>query len=498
MLFTSAVFAFLFLPVVFAGFFLIAPRSHNAAALWLFAASLFFYGYWMPEFTGLLVGSICVNFYIGTRISRTLQAAAAEAKHRESRRWLVAGIAFNLGLLGYFKYANFFVDTINAATGVGLDVGKVVLPIGISFFTFTQIAFLADAYQKGIREYKFIHYGLFVTYFPHLVAGPVLHHAQMMPQFERKATYRMNAVNIAAGLSIFAIGLLKKIVLAEGISPYANSVVDGADTGLLPTQAEAWLGALAYTFQLYFDFSGYSDMAIGLSLLFNVRLPFNFNSPYRAGNISEFWRRWHMSLSAFLRDYLYIPLGGNQKGKVRRYVNLMITMLLGGLWHGASWTFVFWGGLHGLYLVVNHGFRSLTASRLPALTRMMIYRLASWLVTMCAVVVAWVFFRAQTFSGAGRVLEGMFLPDSNANRVHRLLWNSGLQLETGAVACIVLAAIACVAPNSNRIGEAALHVCRRDDRVCFSMMGAAVCIGAFLVLMNATRSSSSPFIYFNF
>jgi alginate O-acetyltransferase complex protein AlgI len=199
-----------------------------------------------------------------------------------------------------------------------------------------------------------------------------------------------------------------------------------------------------------------------------------------------------------LRDYLYIPLGGNRRGPMRTYVNLMTVMVIGGLWHGASWTFVFWGGLHGLYLVVNHGFRSITGSRLPALTRMMSYRLASWLVTMCAVVIAWVFFRAQTFSGAGRVLGGMFLPDGNTSQVHRLLWNSGLQLETGAVACIVLAAIACVAPNSNRIGEAALHVCRRDDRICFSMMGAAVCIGAFLVLMNATRSSSSPFIYFNF
>src|SRR5690242_20418155 len=204
MLFTSAAFAFLFLPVVFLGFFAIAPRSHSAAALWLFAASLFFYGYWMPEFTGLLIGSVGVNFYTGTRISQTLQAEANRATHRASRRWLVLGIVFNLGLLGYFKYANFFVDTINAATGVGLDIGKVVLPIGISFFTFTQIAFLADAYQKGVREYKFIHYGLFVTYFPHLVAGPVLHHAQMMPQFERRATYSVNAVNIAAGLSIFA------------------------------------------------------------------------------------------------------------------------------------------------------------------------------------------------------------------------------------------------------------------------------------------------------
>jgi alginate O-acetyltransferase complex protein AlgI len=498
MLFTSAVFAFLFLPVVFAGFFIIALRSHRGAAAWLFAASLFFYGYWMPQFTVLLVVSICVNFYIGTRISQTLHGRVNETTKRQSRGWLIAGLIFNLGLLGYFKYANFFVDTINSTTGIGLDIGKVVLPIGISFFTFTQIAFLADAYQKGVREYKFIHYGLFVTYFPHLVAGPVLHHAQMMPQFEQRGTYRMNAANIAAGLSIFAIGLVKKVVLADGVSPYADSVFDAADGGAVPTRAEGWIGALAYTLQLYFDFSGYSDMAIGLSLLFNVRLPFNFDSPYKAASISDFWRRWHMSLSAFLRDYLYIPLGGNQKGAVRRYVNLMVTMVLGGLWHGASWTFVFWGGLHGLYLVVNHGFRSLALARLPALTDSLFYRIAGWCTTMGAVIIAWVFFRAQTFSGAGRILEAMFTSSHRIPEIDRLFWNSGLQLEMGIAVCVVLGIIACLAPNSNRIGEAALQIYRRNDHVCFGMMGVSFCIAVFLVIINATRLSASPFIYFNF
>ena len=434
MLFTTAVFACLFLPLVLAGFFAVARFSHSAAASWLFAASLFFYGYWMPEFTLLLIGSICGNFFIGTRIGRTSRTNA--------KRWLAAGITTNLILLAYFKYANFFVDNLNVAIGANWNIGRVLLPIGISFFTFTQIAFLADAFQKGVREYKFTHYGLFVTYFPHLFAGPVLHHAQMMPQFSDARTYHWNAAHFAGGLAIFAFGMFKKVVLADGISPYADAVFKPADAGLMPDFHEAWLGALAYTFQIYFDFSGYSDMAVGLSWLFNVRLPFNFNSPYRATNISDFWRRWHMSLSNFLRDYLYIALGGNRYGSVRRYANLATTMLLGGLWHGANWTFVLWGGLHGLYLVLHHGFRALCGeARLARLAASRTFSVFAWALTMWSVIVAWVFFRAETFAGAWRVLRGM----AGANRAeteHVLLWNAGMQLSTGAWWCLALGVIA--------------------------------------------------------
>ena len=223
-----------------------------------------------------------------------------------------------------------------------------------TFYTFTQIAFLVDTYQGKVKEYRFVHYLLFITYFPHLIAGPVLHHAEMMPQFERKESYRQSAANVAIGLSIFAIGLAKKVLIADNLSPHANFFFNQSDPqGLLV----AWGGVLAYAFQLYFDFSGYSDMAIGISRIFGIRLPLNFDTPYRSASIVEFWRRWHISLSRFLRDYLYVALGGNRKGRVRRYVNLMLTMLLGGLWHGASWTFVIWGGLHGFYLVVNHGWQ---------------------------------------------------------------------------------------------------------------------------------------------
>ncbi len=497
MLFTTAAFICLFLPITLLGFFGIGRLSHVGAAGWLFAASVFFYGYWMPEFTLLLLGSIVGNFFIGSKIASLVDAA--DAKHRtQSKHWLVLGVAANLALLGYFKYANFFIDNLNAALGTHWDIGRVILPIGISFFTFTQIAFLADAWRKGIREYKFVHYGLFVTYFPHLIAGPVLHHAQMMPQFRQAATYRFNGGNFSAGLAIFALGLFKKIVLADGISPFADAIFLAADAGLSPDFAEAWLGAIAYTLQLYFDFSGYSDMAIGLSWMFNVRLPFNFNSPYRATNISDFWRRWHMSLSQFLRDYLYIALGGNRHGTVRRYANLMITMVLGGLWHGASWSFVIWGFLHGLYLGVNHGFRALCGpARCARLDASKPFTLAAWLLTMLAVIVAWVLFRAETLAGAGRILHSMALATPNATP-HPLLWNAGLNLSVGLLWCTALGALAALAPNSNRIGTHLLGVCQTKAARSAIVAGASSAAVALLLVMNITRDSVSAFIYFNF
>ena len=339
MLFTTAVFACVFLPVVLAGFF--AAPSERLAAGWLFMASLIFYGYWMPQFTVLLLASIVANFSIGTRIAKAaLHRPGASGHEAGAKGWLVLGVVLNLAALAYFKYANFFVSNLSAALGAQLQFERVVLPIGISFFTFTQIAFLVDAYRCKVHDYRFIHYGLFVTYFPHLIAGPILHHAQMMPQFAQPQTYRFNGGHVAAGLAILCIGLVKKVVFADGISPYADAVFKPTDAGQMPGTAQAWLGACAYTLQLYFDFSGYSDMAIGLSWMFNIRLPLNFDSPYRAASISDFWRRWHVSLSSFLRDYVYIALRGNRHGAVRRYANLMTTMLLGGLWHGASWSFV--------------------------------------------------------------------------------------------------------------------------------------------------------------
>jgi D-alanyl-lipoteichoic acid acyltransferase DltB (MBOAT superfamily) len=319
---------------------------------------------------------------------------------------LAVAVGADLALLGYYKYAHFLLDSASWLTGSHWTLQQILLPLGISFFTFTQIAFLVDAWSGKAREYNFIHYLLFVTYFPHLIAGPVLHHKEMMPQFARPETYRPSWDNTTVGLTIFCIGLFKKAVLADGVSPYSNQVFTAADSGQALDFFAAWGGALAYTTQIYFDFSGYSDMAIGLSRLFGIVLPLNFNSPYKATSITEFWRRWHMTLSRFLRDYLYIPLGGNRKGRLRRHLNLSTTMLLGGLWHGASWNFVLWGGLHGLYLMINHAWRSLREHLLPGAPGQL-ERWFGWALTFLAVVVAWVFFRATTLSGALNLLRGM-------------------------------------------------------------------------------------------
>jgi alginate O-acetyltransferase complex protein AlgI len=496
MLFTTAIFAFLYLPIVVIGYYIIGRFARDAAALWLFAASVFFYGYWMPEFTALLLVSIVVNFYVGKRIAMN---GAIAANRSRAKHWMIGGVVFNLAVLAYFKYANFFLETLRVLLDAKIPAIDVVLPIGISFYTFTQIAFLADAYQKGVQEYKFIHYGLFVTYFPHLVAGPVLHHSQMMPQFRSAQTYRFELANFSAGIAIFCIGLLKKIVLADGISPFADAIFNAAALGDTPTFHEAWLGSLAYTFQLYFDFSGYSDMAIGLSWMLNVKLPFNFDSPYKARNIVDFWRRWHMTLSAFLRDYLYIVLGGNRHGAVRRYINLALTMLLGGLWHGANWTFVFWGGLHGLYLAINHGFRALTGSIAKQLSNSKTFGALSWLVTFLAVIVAWVFFRAPTFSSALRVLHSMISPAGvGAADAHRLLWNAGLGMTTGFIACALLGVIAVAAPNSNAIGERIHRFCKQSLAWRSGLATCAATLAIFLVILNEARESVSAFIYFNF
>jgi D-alanyl-lipoteichoic acid acyltransferase DltB (MBOAT superfamily) len=402
MLFNTYQFIFLFLPITFIGFFFIARSNCSLAALWLALASLFFYGVWNPQFVLLLLLSVGLNYGMAYAIGHA-RSSAQFAKN--SIRLLLTAVACNLLLLGYFKYTNFFISTANQVAGEHWGLIDIVLPLGISFFTFTQIAFLVDVHRGIAREYNFIHYLLFVTYFPHLIAGPVLHHKQMMPQFGNEATYRLNAHNINTGIMIFTIGLFKKVVLADQFALYANPVFNSLSSGRVPNFMEAWIAALAYTLQLYFDFSGYSDMAVGISKMFNVNLPINFDSPYKSKNIIEFWRCWHITLSTFLRDYLYIPLGGNRYGTTRRYVNLMATMLLGGLWHGANWTFVLWGGLHGIYLVINHGWHALRL-RL-GFPNVVGANLLAGAITFLAVVVAWVCFRASNLDAALCMLKGM-------------------------------------------------------------------------------------------
>ena len=401
MLFNSVEFIFGFLPLTALVFFGLARRSHAVAACWLALASLFFYGWWNWAYVPLLLASAAFNYACGVRLARFVR----------EHRTVAAGALFafavtaNLVLLGYYKYANFLLGIWGSLGGHAPAVGQIILPLGISFFTFTQIAFLADVRRGYAKEYNPVHYGLFVTYFPHLIAGPILHHREMMPQFQEARTYRLSIEDVAVGLTIFFIGLFKKTVIADGVAPYASPLFAGQ---VRPDLFASWGGALAYTFQLYFDFSGYSDMAIGLSRMFGVKLPLNFDSPYKAVNIAEFWRRWHMTLSRFLRDYLYISLGGNRRGPVRRYLNLFVTMLLGGLWHGAGWTFVLWGGLHGLYLIVNHGWSALREKlgRDPNRTTR-IGRAVARTITFVAVVVGWVFFRSTSVDDAVSILRGM-------------------------------------------------------------------------------------------
>lgn len=517
MLFNSIEFLFIFLPVLLIIFYWIGRFSHQLAAAWLTAGSLFFYAWWNPAYVGLLLSSIVFNYLVGYALAR---GNAAGSSRRNGL--LVLGVIGDLGLLAYFKYANFFIDTVNVSVGTSYDFARIILPLGISFFTFTQIAFLVDAARGKAKEFNFIHYSLFVTYFPHLIAGPVLHHKEMMPQFGNASTYRFNVNYLTVGLTIFALGLFKKVVLADGIAPYAAPVFTAADQGEMLGLFQSWGGVLAYTLQLYFDFSGYSDMAIGLSYMIGVRLPLNFNSPYKAVNIADFWRRWHMTLSRFLRDYLYIPLGGNKKGPTRRYVNLITTMLLGGLWHGAGWTFVIWGGLHGLYLVIHQAWQGLRGRLGHDLSHTSSFgRVFGIALTFLAVVLGWVFFRATTLDAALSILRAMIgmngvsIPDVIALRVGPLapwLENRGVVFTAGggrdfAMTFVWVAAllpIVFLAPNTQQIMDRYKPALDQDDNSGSERMvwatnwrwGLAMAFVLACGLLSLTRPSE--FLYFQF
>jgi len=405
MLFNSYAFILAFLPVATAGFFAVGMYGRRAALSWLLACSLFFYAYWNPIYLPVLLLSIAFNFRAGTWLMRLAERDAP-------RRSIVLGaaIAANLAMLGYFKYANFLIENANSVTDAGWEPAEIILPLGISFYTFQQIAYLVDTARGEIRIRSLLDYATTVSFFPHLIAGPIILYRDVLPQFVARTVRKFDHANVALGITFFVAGLIKKVAIADWIASYATPVFDAAATGTAPTLIEAWGGALAYTLQLYFDFSGYSDMAIGLGLMFNIRLPVNFNSPYKAVNIVDFWRRWHITLSYFLRRYVYVALGGNRRGPVRRHVNIILTMLLGGLWHGAGWTFVVWGAYHGILLSMSHLWHGLRAwLGIPALAAPS--SLGAWLargVTLLAVIFGWVVFRAASFDAAWLVARGMF------------------------------------------------------------------------------------------
>lgn len=393
------------MPIVLIGYFLVTKitpmRVYHLA--FLAAASLIFYGYWDIHFIPIILCSILINYIFSIWIGNQ------SATERTRKILFVIAIICNLSALGFYKYINFGIDILNIVSHQKIASTSIILPLGISFFTFTQIAYLADVLSGHPKEKNFVKYVLFVTYFPHLIAGPILHHKEMMPQFSREENKRLSPEKMAIGLTVFTIGLFKKVIVADGFSLIANPIFSAVSKGMV-TSADAFDGALAYTLQIYFDFSGYSDMAIGLSLIFGIVLPFNFDAPYKSRSIIEFWQRWHITLSRFLRDYLYITLGGNRCGSMRRYFNLMLTMVLGGLWHGAGFTYLAWGFLHGLYLTVNHWWRGILNLH-PALNRFsksFIYAIMSLLLTQFCVVIAWVYFRADSFVNANRMLKCMF------------------------------------------------------------------------------------------
>jgi alginate O-acetyltransferase complex protein AlgI len=473
MLFNDPTFLFAYLPVVLLGYFLLGRlQAYRLAAGWLALASLAFYGWDDPaRLLSIILSSILFNYILGRWIAA-----------RRRRPLLVLGVASNLALLGWFKYAG-FVSVNLAAAGLPVPLLQVALPIGISFFTFTQIAFLVDTYRGEAKEYSFLSYVLFVTYFPHLVAGPILHHKEMMPQFARPATYHADLGHLTTGLSWFAAGIFKKVMLADTVALWADPVFEAAAKGGALSGSEAWLGTLAYTLQLYFDFSGYSDMAIGLALMMGITFPLNFFSPYKATSLIEFWRRWHMTLSRFLRDYLYIPLGGNRHGTGQRLLNLFVTMVLGGLWHGASWNFALWGAMHGLGLAANQAWRTTTVRlgiRIPAL-------LGQGL-TLLLVVLAWVPFRAGTLEAALRLWSAMLVPGVPSGPVVIDL--------RGWLWVAVLSAVALLLPNTAELFG------RKRGASWYSWQprtGAAVLLGLGLGLAVANSlTQPTAFLYFRF
>ena len=407
MLFNSYEYIFFFLPITFfIYFFLLNKRLITGAKGFLVFASLFFYSWWNVAYLPLILTSMLFNYVIGNSLNENFKKVQMHKK-----TLLGFGIAANLALLGYFKYVDFFLENFNLLFDGSVPLLNLALPLAISFFTFQQIAYLVDSYRKETAEYDFLNYALFVTFFPQLIAGPIVHHKEMMPQFASRWNLVKNYKNIALGLFVFSMGLFKKVVIADTFSQWATA---GFDNAAVLNFFEAWATSLSYTFQLYFDFSGYTDMAIGAALLFNIKLPINFNSPYKARDIQDFWRRWHITLSRFLRDYIYIPLGGNRKGSFRTYSNLMATFILGGLWHGAGWTFVFWGFMHGGALVIHRFWKALGFTMNAAL---------AWFITFNFINISWVFFRAKEFEDALKVLKGMFgfnglmLPEKYAGKL---------------------------------------------------------------------------------
>ena len=480
MLFNSYEFIFFFLPFsFFVYFFLLSQRLVTGAKAFLVFASLFFYSWWNITYLPLILTSMLFNYSIGNTLNENFKKIKV---HKKSV--LFFGIIANLSLLAYFKYMDFFLENINLLAGTSIPLLHLALPLAISFFTFQQIAYLVDSYRGETAEYDFLNYALFVTFFPQLIAGPIVHHKEMMPQFASKWNLVKNYKNIALGMFIFSVGLFKKVAIADTFAIWATH---GFDVSKTLDFFEAWMTSLSYTFQLYYDFSGYTDMAIGAALLFNIKLPINFNSPYKALDIQDFWRRWHITLSRFLRDYIYIPLGGNRKGSFRTYSNLMVTFILGGIWHGAGWTFVFWGFLHGLALVIHRFWKALGFT-MP--------KILAWFITFNFINIAWVFFRAKEWEDAIKVLKGM-LNVSGLSSIHfehiTLLKMVNIQdsISTSSMAYLFMGILFLV----TLFGNNSMQLSHRFMK--YKTLSAILCALLFVIAIY-NLNNGSEFLYFNF
>jgi len=459
MLFSSSEFIFVFLPITLVGYFFLSKRlDFFYAKTWLLLASLIFYAYWNPANVLIIVLSAIGNYLIGKLLYRS-----------RSKSVLILGIILNLTVLGYYKYADFFISNINFISDGSFSLLHIVLPLGISFFTFQQVAFLVDNYEGKVPDFSFSDYCLFVTFFPQLIAGPIVHHSEMMPQFVDSSNRAINWQNLARGVFIFNMGLAKKLVIADSLALIVNR---GYSNSLDLTMVQSWITSLFYSLQLYFDFSGYSDMAIGLGLLFNIKIPINFNSPYKSINIQEFWRRWHVTLSRFLRDYIYIPLGGSKRSEATTIRNLLLTFLIGGFWHGAGWTFIVWGGLHGVALGFHRFFTRLR------------FVVPVWLavtLTFLFVNITWVFFRANNWEVAIQLLSSMVGLNNGSQFT---LINDYYNLPIWIIAFVLL-----FGKNTNQIG---------DEFVPNFKYGAQLVLLIILNLLFLNSSISQEFLYFDF
>ncbi|WP_137126451.1 MBOAT family protein [Roseomonas sp. HF4] len=461
MLFNSQALVLGLLPLALAGWYLAPTRGARQA--WVILASLAFYAFWDIRFVPLLVGLTLANWLV----------ARAHAG-RPSGPWASLGIAMNLGVLAWVKYANFIADNVAWALGGRHDGWSIILPLGVSFYVFQKVSYLVDLKRGQAKVYTLSDFFLFVCFFPQLVAGPLVRHNEVIWQFAQPPRRPETAETLARGFVLFTIGLVKKVGVADTVAPVADAAFGrAAAAGQALASSDAWLGTLAYTLQIYFDFSGYSDMALGLALMFGLRLPANFDAPYRSASIREFWRRWHMTLSRFLRDYLYVPLGGNRSGAARQAVNVVLTMLLAGLWHGAAWTFVAWGGLHGLALAVNAAWHR-AGLRMPWVL--------GWALTMLFVMAGWVLFRAPDFATAARMFEAM----------------ATLPLARGAVAMDTTQTVALLGGCAAALLGPASQVFALDRLRPHPWVGAAVGVVLFLMLLLVGGRVPNEFIYFQF